>query len=113
MSDETIIKDPSPFPSASDMDLPMWRATEVKNEYSRYVKDGEDRALLKVFGKAKQDAARDCVARRMEMLGDLYETLRKLTETADKAGVDVTDAMEMLGLFCAPKPFSDTDGEEE
>ncbi len=98
------IKDDSPFPSHSDMDLDMWRAQTVNPSGSRYIEGVAGAMICEVFG-ADDVAARDSTTRRIEMVGDLYEALRIAAEKLAKAGLNTDQETQVLGDFVAPKPF--------
>lgn len=94
------------YPSAAEMDLDMWRAASKRHTGGpRDIVDKNDVVIVTIHGVDKQDAARDTLARRVEMIGDLYEELRMLAERAQEAGLDVSQAKQVLGDFVAPKPF--------
>lgn len=100
-------KDDSPFPSASTMDLDMWKAGHVHPaKFSRPIEGVAGAYICEVYGAEHDDAQRDATARRLEMMGDLYETLRRAAEKMAKAGLDVSEENQVLGLFVAPKPFA-------
>lgn len=103
----SIIKN---FPSAADLDLDMW---EFMNGVSLGRQHRPYRTILTGSGTvrigASDDAQRDTTARRIEMLGDLYDTLREQTERARQAGLDISQALRVMSEFVAPKPFSPHD----
>jgi len=102
---DDVIKDSSPFPSHSDMDLDMWRANAHPNpDGSRNIEAPGDWVVCKVFASADRNV-RDLTARRIEMVGDLYETLRVAADKLAAAGIDVAQEHEVLAEFLAPKPF--------
>ena len=99
--------DTSPFPSSGEMDLDMWRAHATVNvDNSRAIEGAGDVGIIcKVLGSAPRDADRDSTCRRLEMVGDLYEELRKLADKAKALGIDTEQADRVLTEFVAPKPF--------
>jgi hypothetical protein len=99
--------DTSPFPSAGEMDLDMWRAKPtVDADNARSIEGaGEVGVICKVPGAGPRDADRDSTARRLEMVGEVYEELRKLADKARAAGIDCEQAERVLTEFVAPKPF--------
>lgn len=108
MSDE-VIKDASPYPSQSDMDLDMWRASVPNSAGSRRVKAliGGAEVVLAAVPIATSLADRDVMARRIEGMGDLYEALRRAAERMIEAGMDVSDEHRALTEFVSPKPFAE------
>jgi hypothetical protein len=100
------------YPSAADLDLDMWRATFLNHNGDREIHSVDDE-LVATVRRYEVGEQRDATARRIEMLGDLYDTLRELADRAQKAGVDVAQAQRVLQEMVAPKPFSahDEDGE--
>lgn len=102
--------DTTPFPSNAEMDLDLWRAsTIVTADHSRTVSGVGEEEICKVYGAAHHDPERDVTARRIEMMGEVYEELRLLADRAKAAGLDVTTAESLLSDFIAPKPFSESD----
>lgn len=105
MSDDSI-KDASPYPSAAEMDLDIWRASRPDAFRSRRI-IGADGAILAVIPtKVGGNADRDVMARRIEAMGDLYEALRRAAERMIEAGMDVSDEHRALTEFVSPKPFA-------
>lgn len=104
--DETI-KDDSPFPSGSDMDLDMWRASRPNPDASRFIESVGNTYVAKVLsdGSEVANGERDTNARRIEMLGDLYEALRRAAEKMSEAGLEVGEEHAVLAEFLTPKPF--------
>lgn len=100
-----MVKDDSPFPSHSDMDLDMWKAQSVNPDKSRYIEGVAGSYICAVYGNAAADPQRDSTTRRIEMIGDLYEALRIATEKLAKAGLNTDQESVVLGDFVAPKPF--------
>jgi hypothetical protein len=102
----------SPFPSSADMDLDLMHASNgvhPDNHY-RVIEGVAGASVAFVHGEARHDADRDTLARRIEMMGDLYDELRKLADRARAAGVDVEQAEMVLSDFVAPKPFPQSGG---
>jgi hypothetical protein len=105
--------DTSPFPSASDMDLDMWRAQKPSADGSRAIEGVANDIVCKVYGMAGNDTgmstehSRDMATRRIEMLGDLYETLRVAADKLAKAGLDADEENTVLSEFVTPKPFKE------
>lgn len=103
----SIIKN---FPSAADLDLDMWRAYGTCIDHGReYRIIDRDSLLNRIQVYGYDPAYRDTTARRIEMLGDLYDTLREQTERARLAGLDISQALRVMSEFVAPKPFSPHD----
>lgn len=96
------------FPSAADLDLDMWRAGHVDHRGHRDIGCGPDTdAFCLVLKLSKNDdAMRDATARRIETLGDLYDSLRELADRARTAGLDVEQAVRVLQEIVAPKPYA-------
>lgn len=91
------------FPSAADLDLDMWQAMPANRNGDREIhSDGE---LIATVRRYEVGEERDARARRIEMLGDLYDTLRELADRAKTAGLDVEQATRVLQEIVAPKPF--------
>ena len=111
MASDIPTKDSSPFPSASDMDMDMWRATRPvgANRPIRITSNSEaPRTVAMVYPLTKGDTGtRDMWARRLEMMGDLYEALRRAADKMALHGMDVSEENTVLGEFCAPKPFAE------
>lgn len=97
-------KDDSPFPSLSDMDLDMWRA-----DYN--LEANGSRRILAPLGpvcfvcSTNEEGLRDATARRIEMVGDLYEALRRAAEKMSAAAMDVAQESQVLSEFVTPKAF--------
>lgn len=97
------------FPSASEMELDYWTASDAEvamhARRCRMVrtKDGAVAALVPALPGKQEE--RDVRARRIEMLGEIYEELRQLADRAQAAGLDVTFTKELLGNFVVPKPL--------
>lgn len=106
-------RDDSPFPSASMMDLDMMRAGEVIiaegisafSQYGRRIEGVGETNVALIYGTSESDPARDVLCRRIEMLGDLYETFRLAVARMAAAGMDVSEEHEVLAGFVTPKPF--------
>lgn len=93
------------FPSAADLDLDMWQTggpTAGRVGWARRINSGDD-PVADVYGV--DVATRDVTARRIESLGDLYDTLRELADRARAAGLDISQAVQVLNEIVAPKPF--------
>lgn len=112
MPDDSI-KDASPYPSAAEMDLDMWRATAParivggkRHGFVRYIKDLNGEGIVAVY-PGTNDGERDVTARRVEGMGDLYEALRRAAERMIEAGMDVSDEHRALTEFVSPKPFAE------
>ena len=105
MASDTNIPDPSPFPSHSEMDLDMWQATTIGGDGTRSIEAPASYLVAKVYAPDGDGQQRDVVARRVEMVGDLYETLRRAAEKMAAAGLDISEEHEVLSAFCSPKPF--------
>lgn len=98
--------DDSPFPSHSMMDLDMLRAGRVlADSYSRRIESVGETVVAEIAGTAMEDSERDVLCRRIEMMGDVYETLRKAAAKLVVAGVDASEEHEVLAAFVSPKPF--------
>lgn len=97
-------KDDSPFPSLSDMDLDMWRAASRLNADKSRTIETTDGPVCKVYSTNVPGLA-DATARRIEMLGDLYEALRRAAEKMSVAGMDVSQESQVLSEFVTPKAF--------
>ena len=50
---------------------------------------------------------RDLWARRVEMLGDVFETLRRAAEKMSAAGLDAAEENTVLSEFVTPKPYAE------
>ena len=107
MTIEPVDESESPFPSASEMDLDLWRvgASVHPDTFYRTIEGVAGENIAYVLGVGKADADRDTRARRFEMIGDLYEELRKLADKARAAGLDTSQAEMVLSDFVSPKPF--------
>lgn len=96
--------DDGPFPGAGEMGLELYQAgvrtAPVGAAPFRPITGPGGVLVARVYGD------NDLLARRIEMIGDVYETLRKATDKMVAAGIDVSEEHEVLGLFVAPKPFS-------
>jgi len=103
MSDESI-KDASPYPSAAEMDLDLWRVARPAPNGNRMVKNSD--AILAIVPNSTSAADRDVMARRIEAMGDLYEALRRAAERMIEAGMDISDEHRALTEFVSPKPFA-------
>jgi len=103
MSDESI-KDASPYPSAAEMDLDMWRVSRPFAG-NRQIKNGQK--VIATVPTEDSIADRDVMARRIESMGDLYEALRRAAERMIAAGMDVSDEHRALTEFVSPKPFAE------
>ena len=97
------------FPSASEMELDYWTASEdveirVRAAHCRLIrnKGGDVIAIVPPAGKRHD---RDVRTRRVEMVGEIYEELRQLADRAQAAGLDVTHTREVLSNFVVPKPL--------
>lgn len=97
-------KDNSPFPSLSDMDLDMWRARERRNPDRTRTIEAPDGPVCTVCS-TNESGLDDATARRIEMLGDLYEALRRAAEKMSVAGMDVAQESQVLSEFVTPKAF--------
>lgn len=103
MANGDLIKDDSPFPSGPEMDLDMWRASShVNPDGTRTIEAPADDVIARVYG--------DVTTRRIEMLGDLFEGLRRAAEKMSAAGLDVSEENQILGEFVSPKPFEHGSG---
>ena len=92
----------SPFPSSADMDLDIMHASNgvhPDNHY-RIIEGVAGAGVAYVHGTARLDAERDTLARRIEMMGDLYDELRNLADRARAAGMDVEQAESVLSEPC-------------
>lgn len=104
------------FPSASEMELDYWTASEdVTDSRARSrcrMIRAKDNKIIAVVPRLRDnsDEDRDVRARRIEMLGEIYEELRQLADRAQAAGLDVTFTKELLGNFVVPKPLPRTKG---
>ena len=103
-------RDDSPFPSASMMDLDMMRAGSVfldygPDQHARRIESVGETNVALVYGTAQQDPARDLLCRRIEMMGDMFETLRRAAEKMAAAGLDAREEHEVLAAFVVPKPY--------
>lgn len=109
--EDSAIKDASPYPSQSDMDLDMWRALKPNVAGHRPVgmfRDGiGEQILVYVPFNDNDQSLRDAIARRIECIGDLYEALRRAAERMIEAGMDVSDEHRALSEFVNPKPFAE------
>lgn len=101
------------YPSASEMDLDMLKVSPeviAKRQSTRarilHDKGGDVVVIIPKPDPHSDGAVRDTLARRIEMMGDLYEELRLLADRAQAAGLDVEQAKAVLGEFVAPKPFA-------
>lgn len=101
----------SPFPTAAEMDLDIWLASSRVSESNnmRIITGVADDEIIYVNGCGPVDRERDETARRIEMIGDLYDALRDLSILAEKSGLNVTSAFEVLAAFVSPKPFPGPD----
>lgn len=102
---DAAIKDDSPYPSWSDMDLDMWRVSRPMPDGSRIIKGVDGVAVCRVPYHGESVAVRDTTARRIEMMGDLYEALRLAVEAMEQANIDATRQTAVLSEFITPKPF--------
>lgn len=98
------------FPSASEMGLDYWTASEdvllrIKSAHCRVVRNKSGAIIAIVPRVYDLSDDRDVRARRIEMLGEIYEELRQLADRAQAAGLDVTFTKELLGNFVVPKPL--------
>lgn len=98
------------FPSASEMGLDYWTASEdvllrIKAAHCRVVRNKTGAIIAIVPSLLLKQEERDVRARRIEMLGEIYEELRQLADRAQAAGLDVTFTKELLGNFVVPKPL--------
>jgi hypothetical protein len=104
MSDSYV----SPYPTNADLDLDMLQAQGFADNgpMARHVvTQGLDIRMNVIDPEVATPADRDAMARRIEMMGDLYEEARLLEERATLAGVDTEQLRRVLGEFVAPKPF--------
>lgn len=95
------------FPTAAELDLDMWKAQAVNPDGSRYIEGVAGSMICAVYGTGPVDATRDMHTRRVEMIGDVYEALRRAAEKMSAAGLDVDSEQAVLGDFIAPKPFKE------
>lgn len=102
---DNVIKDNSPFPSGSEMDLDMWRAGRPEPDGARGIAGVANARIAKVYAPDGDIGERDLLARRIEMVGDLYEGLRRAAEKMSEAGLNVADEHAILAEFITPKPF--------
>jgi len=109
MTIEQLNGDPSPFPSSGEMDFDLWKAGAVDDGFARHIEGAGNERVCTIHGVASRDADRDAMARRLEMIGDLYEELRKLADKARVAGIDTSQADAALSDFVSPKPFPHTE----
>ena len=98
------------FPSASEMELDYWTASPEVAAYRklnrcRLIRDKEGNVVAAVPTKQNGEDDRDVRARRIEMVGEIYEELRLLADRAQAAGLDVAHARDLLGNFVVPKPL--------
>ena len=100
-----LMKDDSPFPSGPEMDLDMWRAGGIGPDGTRVIEAPTNYIVAKVYAPDGDANARDTVARRIEMLGDVYEGLRRAAEKMSAAGLNVGEENQILSEFVTPKPF--------
>lgn len=99
-------RDDSPFPSASMMDMDMYRAGPVNMiTFARRIEGVGETVVAEVAGTALADHERDILCRRIEMVADLFETLRRATEKMTAAGMDTVEEHQVLADFVTPKPF--------
>ncbi len=110
MVDYIETRDDSPFPSASMMDLDMMRAGQVFDDgrtstHARRIEGVGETNVALVYGTAKNDPQRDNLCRRIEMMGDLYEALRKAAEKMAAAGLEIGEEHAVLAEFVTPKPY--------
>lgn len=104
------------FPSASEMELDYWTASDDlvssrPKSFCRLIRNKDDAVIAIVPTLAGETQGRDVRARRIEMLGEIYEELRQLADRAQAAGLDVTFTKELLGNFVVPKPLPPARGE--
>ncbi len=97
------------FPSASEMELDYWTASDDvvssrPKSFCRLIRN-KDNAAVAIVPQLLEKEDRDVRARRIEMLGEIYEELRQLADRAQAAGLDVTFTKELLGNFVVPKPL--------
>jgi hypothetical protein len=99
--------DESPFPTAADMDLDLWRASLSVHpqQHFRTIEGVANTNVAYILGVGQRDSQRDSTTRRIEMMGELYDELRKLVDKVRPLGVDIVQAEEVLNEFVAPKPF--------
>lgn len=100
--DDTI-KDSSPFPSGPEMDLDMWKAGRRNPAGYRSLNLMEQEPMCHLC--LARVYADDTTTRRIEMVGDLYEGLRRAAEKMSEAGMDVAEEHAILAEFITPKPF--------
>lgn len=112
MVDYIETRDDSPFPSGSMMDLDMMRAGNVldtqypaQSVFGRRIEGVGETYVALVYGVAKADPQRDNLCRRIEMMCDLYETLRKAAEKMAAAGLEVGEEHAVLADWVTPKPY--------
>jgi len=112
MVDIIDTRDDSPFPSASMMDLDMMRAgkvlhgaTDDEANYGRRIEGVGETVVALIYGTEEHDGERDNLCRRIEMMHDVYETLRKAAAKMAAAGLAVAEEHEVLAAFVTPKPF--------
>lgn len=105
----------SPYPPQSDMDLDMVRAqpTTTPNEVMLVGGERGTELIGRVYSLsslAEKRMAMVNFAKRIEMMGDLYEELRQLEERAFNAGLDTSQARAALQEFVTPKPSLNAEG---
>lgn len=97
------------FPSASEMELDYWTASEdvgaMHLRRCRFIRDKAGGLIAAVPCLPGKQEERDVRARRVEMLGEIYEELRQLADRAQAAGLDVTNVRNVLSNFVVPKPL--------
>ncbi len=106
MTDD-LIKDDSPFPDQSDMDLDMLRVSRPMPDGTRMIKGADDVTVARIPYHGDDPAERDAMARRIEMMGEVYEALRVAAEKMAAAGMDVSTEHRILTEFVSPKPFAE------
>lgn len=102
--------DKSAFPSAAEMDLDMLRAGPVRARHitaawCRTIDGVADQEFCVVYGNGENDLDRDRFSRRIEMMGDLYEALRRAAEKMEAAGLNASEENEVLSNFVTPKGY--------
>lgn len=93
----------SAFPSAAEMDLDMWEAAQ---HAEKTIIRTRDTSRCVAIIPHPIDEIHAIIARRIEMLGDVYEELRLLQERAADAGLDTAQALQVLAEFVTPKALS-------
>lgn len=98
------------FPTAAELELDVWTAGGINRDHSRWITGAGETGICLVGGDAMVDPIRDTTTRRIEMLGELYESLARAVAKMQAAGMDCDAERAVLGDFVAPKPFPEGRG---